>query len=74
LSNTTIRKRLNDFKKTPSGQLTVDEFNTIDLEEEQDPPCFTEARQKQKQQQIDDIEGNHLPHTQPLWFPTPLRG
>lgn len=57
LSNTTIRKRLLDFKKTPSGQLTVDEFNTIDLEEEQDPPCFTEARQKQKQQQLDEIEG-----------------
>ncbi|CAB4004381.1 transcription factor IIIB 90 kDa subunit-like, partial [Paramuricea clavata] len=61
LSNTTIRKRLNDFKKTPSGQLTVDEFNTIDLEEEQDPPCFTEARQKQKQQQIDEIEGMDKP-------------
>ncbi|XP_028409719.1 transcription factor IIIB 90 kDa subunit-like [Dendronephthya gigantea] len=61
LSNTTIRKRLNDFKKTPSGQLTVDEFNTIDLEEEQDPPCFTEARQKQKQQQLNEIEGINKP-------------
>ena len=57
LSNTTIRKRLHDFKKTPSGQLTIDEFNNIDLEEEQDPPCFTEGRLKQKQQQIDEMEG-----------------
>ena len=61
LSNTTIRKRLTDFKKTPSGQLTIDEFNNIDLEEEQDPPCFTEARQKQKQQQIDEVQGLDKP-------------
>ena len=38
----------------------MDEFNTIDLEEEQDPPCFTEARQKQKQQQLNEIEGMHI--------------
>ena len=57
LSETTIRKRLTDFKKTPSGQLTIDAFNTIDLEEEQDPPCFTKGRQRQKQQQMDEING-----------------
>ncbi|XP_077521530.1 brf RNA polymerase III subunit isoform X2 [Amblyomma americanum] len=46
---TTIRKRLTEFGDTPSGKLTLDEFMTIDLEEEQDPPCFKAARKKQKQ-------------------------
>uniref|UniRef100_A0A1E1XCG8 B-related factor 1 n=1 Tax=Amblyomma aureolatum TaxID=187763 RepID=A0A1E1XCG8_9ACAR len=46
---TTIRKRLTEFGDTPSSKLTLDEFMTIDLEEEQDPPCFKAARKKQKQ-------------------------
>lgn len=46
---TTIRKRLTEFSETPSSKLTLDEFMTIDLEEEQDPPCFKAARKKQKQ-------------------------
>lgn len=46
---TTIRKRLTEFGETPSSKLTLDEFMTIDLEEEQDPPCFKAARKKQKQ-------------------------
>lgn len=50
ISDTTIRKRLGDFLETPSSQLTIDEFQTIDLEEEQDPPCFTQARRRAKQQ------------------------
>ena len=50
ISDTTIRKRLGEFMDTPSSQLTIDEFQKIDLEEEQDPPCFTQARRKVKQQ------------------------
>lgn len=46
---TTIRKRLSEFGDTPSSRLTLEEFMTIDLEEEQDPPCFKAARRKQKQ-------------------------
>ncbi|KAM7288517.1 transcription factor IIIB 90 kDa subunit isoform X1 [Ixodes scapularis] len=45
---TTIRKRLTEFGDTPSSRLTLEEFMTIDLEEEQDPPCFKAARRKQK--------------------------
>ncbi|XP_064485092.1 transcription factor IIIB 90 kDa subunit-like [Ornithodoros turicata] len=41
---TTIRKRLTEFGETPSSRLTLEEFMTIDLEEEQDPPCFKAAR------------------------------
>ena len=44
----TIRKRLQEFENTASGQLTIDEFNKIDLEEEADPPCFTEGKRKAK--------------------------
>ncbi|EDO28578.1 predicted protein, partial [Nematostella vectensis] len=55
ISDTTIRKRLGEFKDTPSSQLTIDEFHKIDLEEEQDPPCFTHARKKAKQQAEDVV-------------------
>lgn len=54
--DSTIRKRLTEFKNTPSSQLTIEEFQTIDLEEEQDPPSFTEGKakaQKAKQLQIE---------------------
>lgn len=44
--DSTIRKRLTEFKNTPSSQLTIEEFQTIDLEEEQDPPSFTEGKAK----------------------------
>lgn len=45
---TTIRKRLAEFGDTHTGQLTLDEFMTVDLEGEDDPPCFKEARKRQK--------------------------
>ncbi|XP_077299889.1 brf RNA polymerase III subunit [Arctopsyche grandis] len=45
----TLRKRLVEFGDTPSGALTLDEFLTVDLEEEQDPPAFIAARKKDKE-------------------------
>lgn len=53
--------RLSEFEDTPSGQLTVDEFNKIDLEEEQDPPSFTQARRNAKIAQVSFICVNLLP-------------
>ncbi|CAG5130639.1 unnamed protein product, partial [Candidula unifasciata] len=44
----TVRKRLLEFDSTPSAQLTIEEFDNVDLEEEQDPPCFTEGKKKAK--------------------------
>ncbi len=44
--------RLSEFEATPSSQLTIDEFQKIDLEEEMDPPCFTEGRRKAKIHQV----------------------
>jgi len=48
---------LAEFEATPSGQLTVDEFQNIDLEEEMDPPCFTEGKRKAKLQQVVIVVG-----------------
>lgn len=38
-----------EFGDTPSSALTLDEFMTVDLEEEQDPPSFKAARKKDKE-------------------------
>ena len=45
----TLRKRLKEFGETPSSALTLDEFMTVNLDEEQDPPSFRAARQKEKE-------------------------
>ena len=50
LSKGTIRKRLVDFKDTPSSQLTIEEFLKIDLEQEHDPPSYAEAKRRTRQQ------------------------
>lgn len=41
--------RLMEFGDTPSSSLTLDEFMTVDLEEEQDPPAFKAARKKDRE-------------------------
>lgn len=41
--------RLIEFGDTPSSALTLEEFMTVDLEEEQDPPSFKAARRKDKE-------------------------
>lgn len=45
----TLRKRMLEFGDTPSSALTLDEFMTVDLEEEQDPPAFRAARKRDKE-------------------------
>ncbi|GFR12408.1 transcription factor IIIB 90 kDa subunit [Trichonephila clavata] len=42
----TVRKRLTEFSETPSGKLSIEDFMTVDLSEEQDPPSFKNARKK----------------------------
>lgn len=44
----TLKKRLLEFEDTPSSHLTIEEFQTIDLEEEHDPPAFTEGKRRTK--------------------------
>lgn len=49
IHESTLRKRLLEFGETPSSALTLDEFMTVDLEAEQDPPAFKAARKKDKE-------------------------
>jgi transcription factor IIIB 90 kDa subunit len=46
VSDTTIEKRLEEFKITPSSQLSVQQFRTMWLEGRHDPPAFYEDRKK----------------------------
>ena len=46
IADTTVKKRLEEFKNTPSGSLTVQDFRSLWLEEEADPPAFTRGKEK----------------------------
>jgi len=56
----TIRKRLEEFKKTTVASLTREEFERIDLEndikEELDPPSFKKALESQEFKKITNFE------------------
>jgi hypothetical protein len=41
-----VKRRLDEFANTPSGLLTIDEFNNVDLEESEDPPAFQESKKR----------------------------
>ncbi|EEB17083.1 transcription factor IIIB 70 kDa subunit, putative [Pediculus humanus corporis] len=57
----TLRKRLLEFGETPSSSLSLDEFMTVDLEEEQDPPSFKAARKKDQHDRFQKIiEGDEM--------------
>lgn len=40
IADVTLRARLEEFKNTPSGRLTVEDFRSVWLEEEQNPPAY----------------------------------
>uniref|UniRef100_A0A915EHS2 B-related factor 1 n=1 Tax=Ditylenchus dipsaci TaxID=166011 RepID=A0A915EHS2_9BILA len=44
-----LRKRMDEFALTPSGELTIDDFSTIDLEEIQDPPSLVASKKKSRE-------------------------
>lgn len=48
VTESTIGKRLEEFKETESSSLTVEEFRTIDLELSCDPPAFKEQKKSRK--------------------------
>ncbi|CCJ28823.1 unnamed protein product, partial [Pneumocystis jirovecii] len=50
----TVRKRLEEFKTTASGDLTVQDFRTIWLEQTHDPPSYLQGKKKERRQR--DIE------------------
>lgn len=46
IADTTVKKRLDEFKMTPSANLTLADFRSVMLEEEMDPPAFTKGKEK----------------------------
>jgi len=48
IADTTLKKRLEEFKTTPSGGLTLADFRNVWLEDEMDPPAFTRGREKEE--------------------------
>ncbi|KAG6371687.1 BRF1-domain-containing protein [Boletus reticuloceps] len=50
IADTTLKKRLEEFKKTPSGGLTLADFRTVWLDEEMDPPAFTKGREREEKE------------------------
>lgn len=59
VTESTISKRLDEFKVTESSGLTVEEFRTIDLERACDPPAFylqKEGKKKGRKRKVIEIE------------------
>jgi len=50
IADTTLKKRLEEFRKTPSGALTLQDFRSVWLEEEMDPPAFTKGKEKEEKE------------------------
>ncbi|KAI6153338.1 BRF1-domain-containing protein [Pisolithus tinctorius] len=57
IADTTLKKRLEEFKKTPSGMLTLADFRTVWLDEEMDPPAFTKGREREEREQEQAVNG-----------------
>ena len=57
IADTTLKKRLDEFKKTPSGKLTLADFRRVWLEEEQDPPAFTKGYEKEEKERQKKSKG-----------------
>lgn len=50
IADTTLKKRLDEFKRTPSGALTLADFRNVWLEEEMDPPAYTTGREREERE------------------------
>lgn len=61
IADTTLRKRLDEFKKTPSGSLTLADFRTVWLDEEMDPPAFTKGREREEREREEAQNGQRNP-------------
>ncbi|KAI0643552.1 hypothetical protein C8Q79DRAFT_979749 [Trametes meyenii] len=52
IADTTLKKRLDEFRRTPSGALTLADFRTVWLEEEMDPPAYTKGKEKEEKERV----------------------
>ena len=57
IADTTLKKRLEEFKKTPSGALTLADFRTVWLDDEMDPPAFTKGKEKEEKEREEALNG-----------------
>jgi transcription factor IIIB subunit 2 len=48
VTEVTINQRLNEFSSTDSGDLTVDQFRSVQLENAHDPPSFSQSKSKSR--------------------------
>lgn len=63
IADTTLRKRLEEFKETPSGALTVQDFRNMWLENEFDPPSFMRSQKRDKVKGIQGDKGKKRKRT-----------
>ncbi|KAA1125027.1 transcription factor TFIIIB subunit brf1 [Puccinia graminis f. sp. tritici] len=54
MADVTIKKRLEEFRVTASGKMTVEEFRTIWLEEAENPPALKKNRRKERKKEMAD--------------------
>ncbi|OLL24572.1 Transcription factor IIIB subunit [Neolecta irregularis DAH-3] len=57
VADVTLQKRLDEFKATPSGNLTIEEFQTVWLEQSNDPPAYIRNKKAEKKKK----KIGHLP-------------
>lgn len=50
IADSTLRKRVEEFRKTGSAGLSVADFRSVWLEEEMDPPAYTKGKEKEAAQ------------------------
>ncbi|GJJ68295.1 transcription factor IIIB 90 kDa subunit [Entomortierella parvispora] len=60
IGESTLRKRLDEFAATPSGQLTVSDFRELWLEDAADPPAFAKTRKRSHWELGEDEEEEDL--------------
>ncbi|KAJ5625785.1 hypothetical protein N7510_002094 [Penicillium lagena] len=52
VTEVTISQRLNEFSSTDSGELTVDQFRSVQLESSHDPPAFARSKEGRRPSRI----------------------
>ncbi|CAL1702951.1 unnamed protein product [Somion occarium] len=57
IADTTLRKRVEEFRRTGSASLSVADFRSVWLEEEMDPPAFIKGREKERALEEEGEEG-----------------
>lgn len=62
IADTTLKKRLDEFKRTRSANLTIGDFRTVWLEEEMDPPAFYKDKEGEEGGDEDEYEDGETGH------------